>query len=110
MNAPQPDVKVIKLHLPLSQGRTQELEVLEIANMTLLSAIKQLRGSLPATWLDGFCCHAGACNTCGIVIDGKPGVPCTALVRDLGRTVRVEPGRHAAGWGGLRDDNRRVHG
>ena len=38
MNAPQPDVKVIKLHLPLSQGRTQELEVLETANMTLLSA------------------------------------------------------------------------
>ena len=91
MNAPLQHVHTITLHLPLPKGRTQELEVLETANMTLLGAIKQARGSLPATWLDSFVCHAGACNTCGIVIDGKPGVPCTALVRELGRTIRLLP-------------------
>ena len=110
MNAPLSQVRIVRLHLPLGAGRTQKLEVIETEGMTLLGAMRQVRGTLPPTWLDSFSCHAGACNTCSILIGSTPGVPCNALVRDLGEDICLAPGKHFRGWDALRDDARKVHG
>lgn len=111
MNAPtHAGLRVITLTLPTLNGVGHAFELLETQDMSLLLALKEIRGALPATLLDNFVCHAGACNTCRILIDGKPALPCTTFTRDLASQVRVEPGNHAQGWDGLRDDTRRMHG
>lgn len=104
MNAPLPysQIRTVTLHLKTRSGGSAPVEVLETPGMTLLSAIKQARGTLPPTWIDGFNCHSGACNTCSISINGKPGVPCNTFVRDLGRQVTVSPGSHDEGWENMR--------
>ncbi|WP_079433217.1 2Fe-2S iron-sulfur cluster-binding protein [Zoogloea sp. LCSB751] len=109
MNAPKPDMRVLTLRLPLLNGSLHAFTLVETRGMTLLRAIRQLRGSLPATRLDNFMCHAGACSTCRVFVDGQPGVPCSTFTRDLGTQISVLPGEHADGWGALRDDSRRLH-
>ena len=110
MNAPLSQVRIVRLHLPLGGGRTQKLEVVETEGMTLLGAMRQMRGTLPPTWPDSYSRHAGACNTCSILIGSTPGVPCNALVRDLGADISLAPDKHSRGWDALRDDDRKVHG
>jgi succinate dehydrogenase/fumarate reductase-like Fe-S protein len=111
MNAPtHPGLRVITLTLPTLNGVGHAFELLETRDMTLLRALKQIRGGLPATLLDTFVCHAGACNSCRVLIDGKPGLPCTTFTRDLASQATVEPGHHAQGWDMQRDDSRRMHG
>lgn len=109
MNAPLPHVHTVTLHLRTPTGGTQPVTVVESPDLTLLGAMKQARGALPPTWVDGFNCHSGACNTCCVLINGVPGVPCTRFVRDLGRDITVAPGPHAEGWGGLRNPPRGGH-
>ena len=107
MNAPSPTTRIIKLRMP---HVAREFELIETENMTLLAAIGQIRSALPQTLRDAFVCHAGACNTCSILIDGKPGLACTTFTRELGPEITVAPGDHAQGWEELRDDGRKVHG
>lgn len=102
MNAPMSHVRTVTLHLRTLTGGSTPVEIVETPDMTLLGAIKQAKGALPPTWADGFMCHSGACNTCSVTINGVPGVPCTAFVRDLGRDIAVTPGIHAEGWDGMR--------
>lgn len=109
MNAPKPGMRVLTLRLPLLDGSLHPFTLVETQGMTLLRAIRQLRGSLPATRLDNFMCHAGACAACQVLIDGRPGVPCSTFTGDLDSQISVVPGEHADGWGPLRDDSRRMH-
>lgn len=108
MNAPKPGMRVLTLRLPLLDGSLHPFKLAETHGLTLLGAIRQLRGGLPATRLDNFMCHAGACSACQLLIDGRPGVPCSTFTRDLGPQISVEPGEHADGWGPLRDDSRHM--
>lgn len=111
MNAPaNRSLRVLTLRLPLLDGTFHAFRLVETQGMTLLRAIRQVRGTLPATRLDNFMCHAGACSTCSVLIDGEPGVPCSTFTGDLGTQISVAPGEHAVGWGALRDDSRRLHG
>ncbi|WP_398308834.1 2Fe-2S iron-sulfur cluster-binding protein [Zoogloea sp.] len=111
MNAPtDPAMRVLTVRLPDGAGGVCEHEVLETQDMSVLSLLKQLRGVLPAALRDASLCHAGACNTCGIVVDGQPGVACSQFTRSLGPVIDIAPGEHARGWDALRDDTRKVHG
>lgn len=109
MNAPMPVIHTVTLHLRTLKGGSAPVEIVHRKGMTLLCAIKEARGTLPATWVDGFSCHSGACNVCSITINGQPGVPCTVFLRDLGHDVAVGPGSHADGWDGLRNPVRGGH-
>lgn len=109
MNAPRPGMRMLTLRLPLLDGSLHSFTLPETRGLTVLGAIRLLRGSLPATRLDNFMCHAGACAACRVLIDGRPGVPCSTFTRDLGSQISIVPGEHADGWGPLRDDSRRLH-
>ena len=98
MNAPtDPAMRVLTVRLPDGAGGVCEHEVLETQDMSVLSLLKQLRGVLPAALRDASLCHAGACNTCGIVVDGQPGVACSQFTRSLGPVIDIAPGEHARG-------------
>lgn len=100
MNAPaNSKTRIIKLCLPEVDGQPVEFELMESEGMTLLCALGQIQDALPPPLKDRFVCHAGACNTCQVLIDGQPGVACTTFIRDLGNEIRVAPGEHAQGWG-----------
>lgn len=103
MNAPLPHVRILTLTVADADGTQSEFELLETEGMSLLCALKQAGKAFPPHLDEAFVCHAGACNTCSVLIDGRPGVPCTTFVRELGKRISVAPGHHAQGWDGLRN-------
>ena len=109
MNAPLPHVRILTLVVADAGGAQSEFELIETEGMSLLCALKQAGKAFPAHLEEAFVCHAGACNTCSVLIDGRPGVPCTTFVRDLGTRISVAPGHHAQGWDGLRNVVRGGH-
>jgi len=109
VNAPLPYVRLLTLVVADAGGAQSEFELLETEGMSLLCALKQAGKAFPPHLDDAFVCHAGACNTCSVLIDGQPGVPCTTFVRELGRRISVAPGHHAQGWDGLRNIVRGGH-
>ena len=109
MNAPLSHVRTLILSITAEGDGQHEFELIETEGMTVLCALRQLGDALPPTLGEAFVCHAGACNTCSVLIDGRPGVPCTTFVRDLGGCIRVAPGHHAQGWDGLRNVVRGGH-
>lgn len=109
MNAPLPHVRTLTLSIAAEGDTAHDFELLETEGMTVLCALKQVGEALPSPLGEAFVCHAGACNTCSVLIDGRPGVPCTTFVRDLGGCIRIAPGHHAQGWDGLRNVVRGGH-
>ena len=57
--------------------QTFELEPAE--GMTLFIALTELRESDPSLQFD-FVCRAGICGSCGMLINGRPGLACRTLV------------------------------
>ncbi len=109
MNAPLSHFRIIRLHLPAVDGRSYDFELIETAGMTVLRALREIHGALPPLLQRAFHCHAGACNTCSVLIDGRPGVACTTFTRDLGRDIGLAPAPRAEGWAGLRNAVRGGH-
>lgn len=109
MNAPLSHVRTLTLAIADADGAQSEFELLETEGMSLLGALKHAGKAFPPELEGAFVCHAGACNTCSVLIDGQPGVPCTTFVRELGRRISVAPGHHAQGWDGLRNVVRGGH-
>ena len=103
MNAPLSHFRIIKLHLPVIDGQPNDFELVETRDMTVLRAIKEIHGALPPALQQAFVCHAGACSSCAVLIDGHPGVACTTFTRDLGPDIVIAPRKQAQGWDGLRN-------
>jgi fumarate reductase iron-sulfur subunit len=56
----------------------QDFRVEEAEGMTLFIALNEVRETLdPALQFD-FVCRAGICGSCGMLINGKPGLACCA--------------------------------
>ncbi len=68
--------------------QTFELEPAE--GMTLFIALTELREADPSLQFD-FVCRAGICGSCGMLINGRPGLACRTLVTDLPRPTRLAP-------------------
>ncbi|HMV16285.1 MAG TPA: 2Fe-2S iron-sulfur cluster-binding protein [Zoogloea sp.] len=106
MNAPTP-TRIVTLRLA---DHPDEYALLDTEGLTLLNALNHIRPSLPAPLGDAFVCHAGACATCYVLVNGERCLPCTTFVRDLPDEFTVAPGVHSAGWDEQRHDVRRGHG
>ena len=89
MNAPLSHVRTLTLAIADEGGAQHEFELLETEGMSLLCALKQVGEALPPHLGEAFVCHAGACNTCSVLINGQPGVPCTMFVRELGKRISI---------------------
>ncbi|RLQ22402.1 fumarate reductase iron-sulfur subunit [Seongchinamella sediminis] len=68
---------------PDSQPRLQSFEVVETDAMTLFIALNLIREEQDPTLTFDFVCRAGICGSCGMIINGRPGLACRTLTRDL---------------------------
>ncbi|MBK9468552.1 MAG: fumarate reductase iron-sulfur subunit [Pseudomonadales bacterium] len=76
---------------PASTPRLEHFEIEEAEGMTLFIALNEIRENQDPTLQFDFVCRAGICGACGMLIDGRPGLACRTLTRDLGSRVTLAP-------------------
>jgi len=74
-----------------SEPRMQTFEIEEAAGMTLFVALSEIRERQDPSLNFDFVCRAGICGSCGMMIDGKPGLACRTLTKDLGEDITLMP-------------------
>jgi fumarate reductase iron-sulfur subunit len=63
----------------------------ETTNMTLFIALNRLREEQDPGLIFDFCCRAGICGACAMVINGRPGLACQTKTKDLPETITLMP-------------------
>lgn len=76
---------------PASVPRFQEYQLEQADGMTLFIALNEIREQQDPTLQFDFVCRAGICGSCGMLINGKPGLACRTLTRDLPDLVTLAP-------------------
>jgi fumarate reductase iron-sulfur subunit len=76
---------------PDSEPRLQTFEVEEADAMTLFIALSEIREKQDPSLQFDFVCRAGICGSCGMIINGRPGLACRTLTRDLPDHVTLAP-------------------
>jgi fumarate reductase iron-sulfur subunit len=74
-----------------SHPRWQVYELEEAENMTLFMALTEIREQQDPSLQFDFVCRAGICGSCGILIDGRPGLACRTLTKSLGSRISLAP-------------------
>tara|TARA_R110002110_G_scaffold362241_1_gene572058 strand:+ start:143755 stop:144501 length:747 start_codon:yes stop_codon:yes gene_type:complete len=74
-----------------SKPRLQRFELEEAAAMTLFIALTEIREQQDPTLQFDFVCRAGICGSCGMIINGRPGLACRTLTRDLPQHITLAP-------------------
>jgi fumarate reductase iron-sulfur subunit len=69
--------------------QTYELE--ESSGMTLFIALNEIREQQDPSLSFDFVCRAGICGSCGMLINGKPGLACRTLTRDYDEDITLNP-------------------
>jgi fumarate reductase iron-sulfur subunit len=69
--------------------QTYELE--EADGMTLFIALNEIREKQDASLQFDFVCRAGICGSCGMVINGRPGLACRTLTSNLPPAIALAP-------------------
>ncbi len=73
------------------QAFLQTFQVKEAPGMTLFVALTEIRETQDPTVNFDFVCRAGICGSCGMLINGKPGLACRTLTRDVGEDITLMP-------------------
>ena len=76
---------------PRSMPHMQTFTLEEQRSMTLFVALNQIREHQDATLQFDFCCRAGICGSCGMVINGRPGLACHTQTSDLPDRITLHP-------------------
>ncbi|WP_419785240.1 fumarate reductase iron-sulfur subunit [Pseudodesulfovibrio sp.] len=76
-----------KGELPHMQQYTLE----EKPNMTLFIALNRLREEQDPSLVFDFCCRAGICGACAMVINGRPNLACQTKTKDLPDKIILHP-------------------
>lgn len=76
---------------PTSQPRMQTYEVAEAPGMTLFIALTEIRETQDPSLQFDFVCRAGICGSCGMLINGRPGLACRTLTETLGVEITLAP-------------------
>lgn len=63
----------------------------EAESMTLFIALNDIRENLDPSLHFDFVCRAGICGSCGMLINGKPGLACRTLTADVGPVITLAP-------------------
>ncbi len=74
-----------------SAPRMQTFVLEETTNMTLFIALNRLREEQDPGLIFDFCCRAGICGACAMVINGRPGLACQTKTKDLPETITLMP-------------------
>jgi len=76
---------------PGDQPRMQTYEVEEADGMTLFIALNEIRDRQDPSLSFDFVCRAGICGSCGMMINGRPGLACRTLTKNVGPDVTLAP-------------------
>jgi len=63
----------------------------ETTNMTLFIALNRLREEQDPGLIFDFCCRAGICGACAMVINGRPGLACQTKTKELPEAITLLP-------------------
>jgi fumarate reductase iron-sulfur subunit len=59
--------------------------------MTLFIALNEIREQQDPSLQFDFVCRGGICGSCGMIINGRPGLACRTLTRDLPQRITLAP-------------------
>jgi fumarate reductase iron-sulfur subunit len=94
-NEPNRQLKISVLRynpqVPGDQPRLQTYDLEEAAGMTLFIALNEIREKQDPSLQFDFVCRAGICGSCGMMIDGKPGLACRTLTKNLDPEITLAP-------------------
>jgi fumarate reductase iron-sulfur subunit len=76
---------------PASVPHMQTYELEQAPSMTLFIALLEIRERLDPSLQFDFVCRAGICGSCAMVINGRPGLACRTLTRDVGPEITLAP-------------------
>jgi fumarate reductase iron-sulfur subunit len=74
-----------------SEPRIETFAIEEAPGMTLYVALTEIRETLDASLNFDFVCRAGICGSCGMLINGKPGLSCRTLTASLPADITLLP-------------------
>lgn len=76
---------------PLSVPHLQSFEIEEADTMTLFIALNEIRQQQEPSLQFDFVCRAGICGSCGMIINGRPGLACRTLTKELPAEITLAP-------------------
>ena len=76
---------------PQSTPHTDTFHLEETDSMTLFIALTKIREELDPSLQFDFCCRAGICGACAMVINGRPGLACKTLIKELPDQITLMP-------------------
>jgi fumarate reductase iron-sulfur subunit len=76
---------------PESTPHTDTFVLEETDSMTLFIALNRIREEQDSSLQFDFCCRAGICGSCGMVINGRPGLACHTKTKDLPTDITLLP-------------------
>ena len=76
---------------PAAPPRMQRYELEEADSMTLFIALNEIREQHDASLQFDFVCRAGICGSCGMMINGRPGLACRTLTKQLPAEITLAP-------------------
>lgn len=76
---------------PDSRPHSDVFYLEETESMTLFIALNRIREEQDPSLMFDFCCRAGVCGSCAMVINGRPGLACHTLTRDLTEEITLMP-------------------
>jgi fumarate reductase iron-sulfur subunit len=71
--------------------RVQKYELDEAPAMTLFIALTEIREKQDPSLKFDFVCRAGICGSCGMMINGRPGLACRTVTKDLAPDIWLAP-------------------
>lgn len=71
--------------------RIQTFELNEEPGMTLFIALNDLRKEQDNSLKFDFVCRAGICGSCAMIINGKPGLACKTLTKNMDTEILLAP-------------------
>jgi fumarate reductase iron-sulfur subunit len=69
----------------------QVFELTETEGMTLFIALNEIRENQDPSLQFDFVCRAGICGSCGMLINGRPGLACRTLTKGLDPDITLAP-------------------
>lgn len=76
---------------PNSEPRMATYDVREAPSMTLFVALNDIREHYDGSLQFDFVCRAGICGSCGMMINGRPGLACRTLTQNLDPEITLAP-------------------
>ncbi len=76
---------------PDPTAHIQTYEVDETEGMTLFIVLSEIREEQDPSLQFDFVCRAGVCGSCGMVVNGRPGLGCRTLTAELPEDITLAP-------------------